>query len=58
MTTVNEIATATNRITGKQMIFAVNCDETRWFLIINGINVKASDRREVVENYFNYLSSK
>lgn len=56
--TVYEIATATNRITGKQMIFAANVDETRWFLIINGLNVKASDRREVIENYFTYLSAK
>lgn len=53
--TVCEIAKATNRITGKEMIFGTD-GNSRYYLIINGINQKASDNRAVVEGLFNYLS--
>lgn len=52
--TVTEVERAINRITGKEMIFAVDCNN-RYYLIINGINQKASDNRAVVENLFNHL---
>lgn len=52
--TVTEIERAVNRITDREMIFAVDCNN-RYYLMINGINQKSSDNREIVENLFNHL---
>ena len=51
-----EIRRATNRITGKGMIFAYSKAYNKYALIINGVNQKCSENREVVENLFNYLA--
>ena len=49
--TVHEIASGVNRITGAPMIFGKD-EAGRYYVIINGINVKTSMRREDVEPYF------
>lgn len=53
-----EIKRATNRITGKEMIFAYSKGCNKYALIINGINLKCSEDKDVVERQFNYLSKK
>lgn len=51
-----EIAKATNRITGKEMLFAYSKGYNTYALIINGINQKCSEDREVVEHLFEHLA--
>lgn len=53
----DEIKRATNRFTGKEMVFAYSKGCNKYALIINGINQKCSDDREAVESLFNHLSS-
>jgi len=51
-----EIERATNKFTGKEMIFAYNKGFDTYALIINGTNQKSSSNRETVENLFKHLS--
>ncbi len=40
---------------GKEMFFAYSKSYKKYALIIDGINYKCSEKREVVENLFNRL---
>lgn len=51
-----EIMRATNRITGKEMLFAYSSGCNKYALVINGINQKCSEDREAVERLFKYLA--